>query len=68
MFDQKSLINPVYGEFPNASSGAPPFYTDTYERQLLGIAFPLINGSIEYTPPGPGMHVVWPEEGNSNQI
>ncbi|GLA33906.1 hypothetical protein AnigIFM63309_003929 [Aspergillus niger] len=43
MFDQKSLINPVYG-----------------------IAFPMINGTIEFTPPGPDMHVVWPEEGNSS--
>ncbi|KAJ5500569.1 Major facilitator superfamily domain general substrate transporter [Penicillium expansum] len=48
MFDQKSLMNPVY---------------TTDERQLLGIAFSMVNGSIEFTPPGPDMHDVWPEEG-----
>lgn len=65
MFDQKSLINPVYGEFSNTTSSGSPLYTATEERQLLGIAFPMVNGSIEFTPPGPDMHVVWPEEGKS---
>ncbi|KAK4863217.1 hypothetical protein LT330_001995 [Penicillium expansum] len=67
MFDQKSLINPVYGEFSNTTSSGSPLYTATEERQLLGIAFPMVNGSIEFTPPGPDMHVVWPEEGQMQE-
>lgn len=66
MFDRKSLINPVYGEIANTTSRGLPLYTATNGRQFLGIAFPMINGTIEFTPPGPDMHVVWPEEGNSS--
>ncbi|OJJ66168.1 hypothetical protein ASPBRDRAFT_69998 [Aspergillus brasiliensis CBS 101740] len=66
MFDQKSLINPLYGELLKTTSRRFRLYTATDERHRIGIAFSMINGSIEFTHPGTDMHVVWPEEGNSS--
>lgn len=60
MFDQKSLVHPKYGEVPMIIE------EESWKTKILtrisGLSFPMVNGTIERTPVGPGMSIIWPKD------